>query len=242
MSIEKTWPNSDDLCDQVAASTTLTCVLMFSRGKDAVAAWLNCRRYFERIEPVFLYLHPDLDFENESLKYYEEFFGQRIHRLPHPSLYRMLSNGVFQTRWSAEECAAQQLENFDYQDCVRAIIDDVGLDMVTQAAVGVRACDSMMRRVSIKTHGPWNKRKGEFYPVWDWNAERVRQELRAAGARLPIDYKWFGRSFDGIDRRFTGPLKQHAPNDYAKLAELFPLIESDLKRYEFYRRHDGEKV
>jgi hypothetical protein len=236
------WPGSDELCQQVASTTSDSCVLMFSRGKDAVGAWLQLRRFFKRIEPVFLYLCPDLSFEFESLKYYEDYFGQKIHRLPHPSCYRLLNAAAFQTRWGAEAVWEQQLPNFAYRDVQQVIIEDCGLDAITQAAVGVRACDSMMRRVSIKTHGPWSRRKGEFFPIWDWNAERLRQELRAAKVKLPVDYEWFGRSFDGIDRRFTEPLRRHSPADFQKLKAFFPLIEADLKRYEFNGRRHGQKA
>ena len=47
---------------------------------------------------------------------------------------------------------------------------------------------------------------------------------------LPCDYEWFGRSFDGIDKRFTKVLKDKAPDDYATLLEWFPLLEVDHVR------------
>lgn len=237
--VEMKWMNSDELCRQVASTTADECILYFSRGKDAVGSWLQLRRFFRRIEPVFLYLCPGLQFEEESLQYYERYFGQKIHRLPHPSLYRMLNQGVFQTRWSAEEIAKLDLPYFDYDDVSRILIEDLKLSPITQSAVGIRACDSMNRRTQIKRNGPWHKKTAKFYPIWDWNAEKLRQELRGAKVELPIDYLLFGRSFDGIDARFTRPIRQHAPDDFARLMAFFPLIESDLQRHEFARKHNG---
>ena len=43
--------------------------------------------------------------------------------------------------------------------------------------------------------------------------------------KLPIDYQWFGRSFDGIDMRFLGPLREHSPKDYQTLLDWFPLAD-----------------
>jgi len=56
--------------------------------------------------------------------------------------------------------------------------------------------------------------------------------IRAANIRLPVDYRWFGRTLDGLDYRFLAPLKAHAPRDYARVLEFFPLAELELFRME----------
>ena len=48
--------------------------------------------------------------------------------------------------------------------------------------------------------------------------------------KVPIDYKIFGRSFDGLVYRFMLPLKKYFPNDYAKIKEYFPLIDLEIER------------
>ena len=58
-----------------------------------------------------------------------------------------------------------------------------------------------------------------------WCADGTRHHIE-----LPCDYAWFGRSFDGIDKRFTKVLKDKAPDDYATLLEWFPLLEVDHVR------------
>ncbi len=45
------WPDSDTLCRQMAEETGGICFPSFSRGKDSIAAWLQLRRYFDRIIP-----------------------------------------------------------------------------------------------------------------------------------------------------------------------------------------------
>ena len=54
--------------------------------------------------------------------------------------------------------------------------------------------------------------------------------IESHGLKLPVDYKWFGRSFDGIDRRFTEVLKQRDPEDFEVLRSWFPLLEADHVR------------
>lgn len=75
-----------------------TILLAFSRGKDSIAAWISLRdsKLFKRIIPIYLYLVPGLNFEEDDLKYFEDVFQTHIMQLPHPSLYRMMFNNVFQ--------------------------------------------------------------------------------------------------------------------------------------------------
>ena len=64
-------------------------LLAFSRGKDSIAAWLALRAAGIQVHAFYLYSVPGLlAFERDSLAYFEDVFGQRIHRYPHPSLHR----------------------------------------------------------------------------------------------------------------------------------------------------------
>ena len=67
-------------------------------------------------------------------------------------------------------------------------------------------------------------------PIADWLKQEVMDAIDGAGIKLPIDYEIFGRSFDGIDCRFTEPMRKHLPDDYERLRQWFPLMETDLIR------------
>jgi hypothetical protein len=95
---------------------------------------------------------------------------------------------------------------------------------------GVRAADSPARRAAIVRHGPVSDRRRTQKVVWDWRKQHVMDAIRGAGVELPPEYAWFGRSFDGLDRRFLGPIQQRAPGDYARLLEWFPLAALELRR------------
>ncbi len=206
-------------------------LLAFSTGKDAIAAWLAVREHFDRVHPYYLYLIPGLEFVEESLDYYEGFFGERIARLPHPSLHRWLNNLVFQP---PERCAVIEqagLPNHSYVDACRVLCEDKGLPNLL-AADGVRAADSPMRRIAISRHGPISKRSSRYHPIWDLVKTDLVDLFRKSGARLPVDYRIWGRSFDGIDARFLVPMKRHLPRDYRRVLEWFPLAEMEVYRWE----------
>lgn len=220
-------PSGDEVIQIIRAETD-TIMLSFSCGKDSIATWLALKPHF-KIIPVYLWLVPNLAFVNDSLSYYERFFDQRIYRLPHPSFYRWLNNLTYQAPEYCSVIEAAELPSPDYDEIFGMLMEDLGIGK-TWMAIGVRAVDSPIRRAAVKTHGPINHRRKTFWPVWDWNKERLVSVIQTSGVRLPVDYKWFGRSFDGIDSRFTAPIKEHALDDYRRIMNWFPMAYLDELR------------
>lgn len=232
--------NSDALCRWVSEQSADTCLLSFSCGKDSIAAWLKLREHFSRIVPVYMYLVPSLDFVERSLRYYEDWFGARIIRMPHPSLYRWLRAFTFQ---APENCAVIEdadLVEFDYDDVFNVVKASYGLPETTYTAVGVRATDSLNRWSAIKQYGAVNLERRSFYPTYDWRKDDLIRAIKQAGVELPVDYQVFGRSFDGLDYRFLKPISEHFPDDYRRILEWFPLAELEAKRMEYRERYYAE--
>jgi len=226
--------SSKETIETVRGKTDKT-MLAFSTGKDAIGAWLGIRDYFEDVIPYYLYLIPDLEFVNDSLDYYEKFFGKKIVRLPHPSLHRWLNAMTFQPPERRVVIEQAALPFHTYNDIRRAVIEDQQLHEDTLVADGVRAADSPMRLISIKRHGPISYSQGRYHPIWDWKKADLVEAFKKSKVKLPVDYKFFGRSFDGLDLRFLLPMKKHLPNDYKKVLEWFPL--ADLETYRWEKSH-----
>lgn len=210
-------------------------LLSFSCGKDSWAAWLSARDHFD-FQPYYLYLVPGLEFVEDYLGYAEKILGKRILRLPHPSFYRWLNFAIFQAPERRRIIHAAGFEAFDYADMRDAVIEDCGLPENAWVADGVRAADSPMRRAALLKSQGINANRRQFSPCWDWNKARLLQELQAANIKLPIDYKVFGRSFDGLDLRFLIKIREHFPRDYTRILDWFPLVDMEIARYEFSKR------
>jgi hypothetical protein len=228
---------SANLCRRVSERSGGVCLLAFSRGKDSVGAWLQCRRYFARIIPFHCYLVPGMAFERESLDYFAGWFGVPILDMPHPSVSRYLAWQVFSS--PADNRRWDTLAEHTYQDVYMHVAATAGVSVLTPCAVGVRSADSIHRRKAIMATGGENKGKGEFYPCHDWDADRLESEITTAGVQLPVDYQWWGRSFDGLDARFTASLRRNAPEDYARLRRLYPLAYGDECRMKWRAKHAG---
>lgn len=225
---------SDELVRQVRQEIGPKSILSFSRGKDSIGAYLAIRDHFEEVVPYHLYLVPGLSFVDESIDYFERHvFRRKIISLPHPSFFRWLNNYTFMPPGYAQVVRAAKLPNFSYLDVFEWVCKIEGLDPDTMLiASGVRAADSPLRRVAFSSHGCISRTQHQYYPIHDWNKERLLSEIAASGIKLPDDYLLFGRSFDGLDYRFLKPLKDQRPKDYQRILEWFPLVDAELWRWE----------
>lgn len=230
---------SEELCERLAKENG-TVICSFSMGKDSIGAAIQLQRYFERVEYVFMYMVPDLEFQERALSYYEQVLGKKIKRMPNPSIYKQINNLMYQHPANIdlidEQIEQGKLYEGTYDDIFAAVKHDYKLPNETFVGVGVRASDSLARRTTVKQTGGINHKRKQFYPVFDWNAERLVKEIRQSGIKLPIDYRIWGRSFDGLDYRFLKPLKDRFPRDYEKVKEFFPFVDLEIKRYEKYGR------
>lgn len=206
--------------------------LSFSCGKDSIAAWLAMLEYGIEVVPFYFWLVPNLAFIDEELAYFEEFFDTPIHRYPKPSFYRLLNGAVFQSPEHLKVLdAVGGIPTPDYAEMWEVILDENGLPQDTWRADGVRAADSIVRRSSFTQHGVMKQASRKVSPVADFLKAEVMEIIERHGCKLPIDYEIFGRSFDGIDKRFTEPMKEHLPEDYERLRQWFPLIDADIIRW-----------
>lgn len=240
----KYFTTSEDTCAWVREREPRV-MLAFSTGKDSIASWLQLRTFWDKpgeIVPVFQggITSPDgkrqLGFIERSLAYYEDFFGTRIYRITHPTQWRRLAETIYQPSHRHETIRLMQEYNVipyfdgveDANERVRKC-DDVGRLWV---ATGLRITDSLTRRATIKRNGSAYPDKLLFYPIWDWTMPQLLEALDDAGVGLPLDYLWFGRSYEGFDYQTVSALREFAPDDYALLKTWYPLLDANLFRLE----------
>jgi hypothetical protein len=215
-------------------SLTDTVLLSFSRGKDSLASWIVLRDYGFKVIPFHMLLIPGLRFVEESLLYFEDKFETHIHRVMHPNFWHWLKTCGYQTPERIRIIEAMDLPRTNYMQINRKLADEHGM-RIPWCAHGVRAGDSMMRRIGLARHGPISRGQCTFTPVFDMTNDEVYRCIADAGLKLPIDYSWFGRSFDGVDERFLTPIKVMRPDDYATIKDWFPLVDLCYARQEVTR-------
>lgn len=230
---------------------TDTLVVAFSRGKDSCALLCTLldwnRRHPERafrLVPYHAIPIPGLRFVEDSLRFYERFFGLRILRVPHPGFYDFLVYGHFQSPPHAAWLIAHPVLPYSEHELHEMIVYDQRLPEHTIVVTGVRAADSPHRMVALRTHGPIasGRNPRTAHPIWHYRKHDVIRVLAWHHCPLPIDYRWFGRTFDGIDYRFLRPLAQYAPEDYRRVLEWFPLAELEMLRREWVGQEHAQST
>lgn len=238
MTDQRHFATSDDLCRHIADMSGDTALVSFSCGKDAIASWCQCRRYFKRLVPFYLYLVPGLQFVEQGLRYFEGRFETPIIRVPHPSLPRMLRELVFQSPERVQDIDRAELPRLTYEQ-VEAHVRKVADAPNAYVAIGTRTADSPNRLTNVRRYGAANHKRRSFLPVFDWRMDDVIACIERERIRLPVDYRLFGRSFDGIDYRFLEPIRREFPDDYRRILDWFPMAEIEIKRREFAARRSA---
>lgn len=231
--VVKGQPPSTEIRERLKAEARPILVAM-SLGKDAIATNIALREAGIETRLAYMYYIPGsqgrttLRFIEDTIHSLEDAFGQQIHCYPHPSLYRWLNNYVYQPPERLAVIEAAQFPHIEYAQLWQLIRADLGLPDDTWVADGVRAADSIVRRASFTRHGAMKPGSRKVSPIYDWQKHEVMDAINSASIPLPVDYNWFGRSFDGIDRRFLEPLRDHAPEDYQRVLDWFPLADTQL--------------
>jgi 3'-phosphoadenosine 5'-phosphosulfate sulfotransferase (PAPS reductase)/FAD synthetase len=154
----------------------------------------------------------------------------------------MLNNLLFQTPERCHIIEGSKLKGYNYDQAFDEVKRHLEIPADVFVALGTRRCDSLVRMISIKKWGALNPKRKTFMPIFDWNSEDIFKSIESAGIELPIDYKLFGRSFDGIDYRYLKPIMRELPRDYERILKWFPLVELEIKRQEWRIEHYGKHI
>lgn len=188
------------------ASVTDSVIVGFSGGKDSIVTLDLCVRYFKRVVPFFMYLVPDLEFQERMLKRYEDKYGIEIIRLPHVDIV-----GITDT--------------YEY------LRQRTGIHWI---AAGERCADSIVRNAMIKQSGSIDYKRGRFYPIAYWNKQEVLQYIKYKKLYLSPEQKKIGFSFRSLAGCELATIKNMYPADYEKILKVYPFAGAAVERFEKY--------
>lgn len=229
------WLTGVDLLNAARAYAGDTLLLAFSGGKDSVAMWLWLREVAPevRIVPFFMDMIPGLKLIDDMLAYYEDFFGQHIYHMIHPSFYADLNYYVFQTPENIRLIRALDLPNFTRQTVVELVAADAGIAGRPLHAMGLRRKDNPIRSGLMTVACViGTKTSSHFYPIWDWTTEQVAEIIKRYGVKLPIGYRLWGRNLVNLEYAVLKTVREKFPADFAVIQAYYPLLEAEFVRYE----------
>lgn len=204
--------------------------VLFSGGKDSVVTLDLCHRFFKKINIVFMYYVNGLSFQNKIIRYYETKYRTECIKVPHFELSNFLRYGVFRP----EDFEVPIVGTADVYNYIRAITGTYWI------AGGERIDDSIVRRAMIKNSSSICEKRGRFYPLAEWSKKDVTDYIRKNGLKVSEESSVLGFSFRSLNGKELVKIKEHYPDDYAKINDWFPMADAELMRLEIEQNVKNE--
>lgn len=199
-------------------------LVAFSGGKDSICCLDLCMRYFKNVQPFFMYMVPGLEFQENTLRWYEDRYGTEIIRLPHFEVSNFMRYGSFRDP-DYDVPIVSIKDTYDY------LRDMTGIYWVS---AGERIADSIVRRAMIKHSGTIDRKRGRFYPIANWTKKEVMAYIKAKKLKLPLDSKKLGFSFRSLQGKELSVIKSVYPKDYERILRMYPFAGAGVERFERY--------
>ena len=221
-------------------------IVAMSGGKDSVAALSVCRDYFADVRAFFMYLVPDLGFQERYLSYIERRFAlPPILRVPNaPLLAQFFRSPRFRHPTEASVKAPRIKYREVYAYVRQKINEQAGIGQAggglggdepfAWIATGERAVESVQRNAMIRQCKAISETRQVFFPLGYWNASMVFSRLKTERVALAPEYGVLGHShsFGSLFEVEIEAVRRTWPEDYAKILRQFPLLAAYKTRRE----------
>lgn len=204
------------------ARVTRSVLCGFSCGKDSIVTLDLCFRFFDKVQPYFMYYVPGMDFQERFIKKYERKYGFECIRIPHFEVSNFMRYGTFRD-------GDMSVPIVSVADTYAYLRNLTGMNYI---ACGERISDSIVRRAMLKKCGSIDERRGRFYPIIYWNKKDILQYIKAKRLVLPLEYTKIGHSFRSLSAEDLRMVKELYPEDYAKLLKIYPFAGAALHQEE----------
>jgi 3'-phosphoadenosine 5'-phosphosulfate sulfotransferase (PAPS reductase)/FAD synthetase len=195
------------------------CLLFFSGGKDSIVM-LNLAQKFmpNKYTAIFMTLLEGLDFQERTIKYYEQKYGIKIERELLFDAYR------FKTGNKKIKIKAADSERYfrDKYDCAWIMY-------------GYRRDESLQRRGYLGQYAKTNFIDWQFhklFPLGDWSKHDIEAYVKQEKLYIPPEYRNGYRDINVFGGEAILYIKNRYPNDYAKIIEAYPIFEAEAFRQE----------
>jgi len=200
-------------------------IVAFSGGKDSLAVMQLCADIFPRVEAFFCYFVKGLRCDEEQLQRAERRYGIKIRRLPHPALHGYLTAGSMVRKHKT----LRRIYGWNDVDAwVRSVFN------MEWIANGMRMDESLQRRGMLKSRKGLYEEIKHVYPLWNWRARHVFAYLAAKRISVPGGFGTIDTSGAGLHPDALVTIKREYPDDYEKIAKIFPFIDAQVSRAKWY--------
>ncbi|MBP2058606.1 phosphoadenosine phosphosulfate reductase [Lactobacillus colini] len=220
------------LLDAIKTQSQITdsVIVSFSMGKDSIVTLDLCMRYFKHVGAFFMYLVPGLEFQENTLKKYEKYYGIEILRVPHFENSNFYRYGSFRD----PDFTVPLVKINDIYAYVRK---QTGVEWI---AGGEKIADSIVRLSMLKHSGSVDVKRRRFYPVMYWHDKEIKEYIKYHRLLYPEFNRKLGFSFHSLAGKELAAIKDIYPKDYQRILKFFPEAQAGVLQYEMNKK-SGEK-
>lgn len=213
------------------------CTLGFSTGKDSVIGLDLLLRAGIEVIPIYCYIVPGLEFVENNIKLYENHFGVKVARMPHPILYDYIRHQDWQSIHKCYDISKTYApQKISFKDVNEVYLSNIGQKKMYDANC-MKMADSLNRRLLLRAKPDIDHENKIIYVAKYLTNKEIFNHFAENNIPITDDYKIFGRSWDGLSYHFLTGVKKYYPKDYEKIQEYFPLIDAELYRYQIVNKH-----
>ncbi len=203
-------------------------ILFNSFGKDSLVVLDLIAPYFKRVVCVFMYFVPDLDHINRFINQCVcRYPNVEVIQVPHWNLTHIYRSGMY-----CEKRPKQKL--LKLRDIADIVCKQYGIEW---CFLGMKKADGMNRRLMLNTYAAAHyTNKGMCYPLADWTQKEILAYMEQHRLPEPIRYGKKASNGVGFNLDCFLWLEQNAPDDLAKIYQVFPMSQRIL--YEYHYNND----
>lgn len=202
-------------------------------GKDSIALCDILSKQFEKVVCIFMYLVPELDFENKYITWAERKYSNiTFYKTPHFVLNSFIKRGYLGIK------IKKSINNMTISKIDKMARLKFNIDF---SVYGMKKNDGFTRRIQLNAYkNGICEATNKAYPLLDMKNSEVLNYISDNDLIHPFNYGGIKPSSgcDISNPEFLTYMRRYYPEDLKKIYNTFPMCEALLFKYDTY----GEKI
>jgi sulfate adenylyltransferase subunit 2 len=222
-----------EIVKSLCAETNEVILFHSATGKDSIMLLDLLSKSFDKVQCVFMYVVPELEFENKYIAWAEKKYKNcSFIKTPHYATYSFIKSGYLGI------AKDPNIKQMSISQISKRVSKQTKIDW---SVYGFKKIDSLARRIMLNTYenGIYYPTK-KAYPLSDLKTKEVYNYISDNNLIPPFNYNNNRTTHSGCDiymPEFLDYMRNKYPNDLKRIFAQFPETEVILFKYDNYGKN-----